>query len=310
MTHTRTNQWMVAEPRQTTFGGDWTEIKLSMLRDYLDAYTTALKAQPFAKLYIDAFAGTGYRETETQESTPNLFEEQAKAEEEGFFDGSARLSLQIENPFSRYVFVEKSRKRMDELQALKTEFPKLSARMDFCRGDANEIIPTLCHETDWQSNRAVLFLDPFGMSVDWRTMEAVASTQAIDVWILFPVGIGVNRLLKQKPVDIPQTWQKKLDRVFGTSEWKNAFFTTSTEPTLFDEERTVTTKVENAIPVITKYYQQRLNTIFPKVVSNPRYLCNSKRSPMFLFTFAVSSPNPKAQGLAMKLAKHILGKER
>ena len=62
---------------------------------------------------------------------------------------------------------------MDELQALKTEFPKLSACMDFCRGDANEIIPMLCRETDWQSNRAVLFLDPFGMSVDWRTMEAV-----------------------------------------------------------------------------------------------------------------------------------------
>ncbi|MBU4201002.1 MAG: hypothetical protein KKG09_03200 [Verrucomicrobia bacterium] len=69
----------ITEPRQA-FGGDWTEIKLGMLGDYLNAYTTALKAQPFAKLYIDAFAGTGYRETETRESTPNLFEEQVEAE--------------------------------------------------------------------------------------------------------------------------------------------------------------------------------------------------------------------------------------
>jgi len=31
------------------------------------------------------------------------------------------------------------------------------------------------------------------MQVDWTTLEAVASTQAIDIWILFPLGIGVNR---------------------------------------------------------------------------------------------------------------------
>lgn len=55
--------WIVAEPRQS-FGGDWTEVKLGMLKDYLAAYTMALKKKPFSKMYIDAFAGTGYREIE------------------------------------------------------------------------------------------------------------------------------------------------------------------------------------------------------------------------------------------------------
>ena len=48
------------------FGGDWTQAKLDVLKDYLAAYTKALKdkptaALPFRKAYIDAFAGTGTR---------------------------------------------------------------------------------------------------------------------------------------------------------------------------------------------------------------------------------------------------------
>ncbi|MDE0205517.1 MAG: three-Cys-motif partner protein TcmP [Candidatus Tectomicrobia bacterium] len=39
------------------FGGPWTQEKLDILRRYLDAYTTALKNQPFTLTYIDAFAG-------------------------------------------------------------------------------------------------------------------------------------------------------------------------------------------------------------------------------------------------------------
>ncbi|OGX11489.1 MAG: hypothetical protein A2351_04410 [Omnitrophica bacterium RIFOXYB12_FULL_50_7] len=292
------------------FGGNWTEVKLAMLKDYLAAYTTALKNQPFSKMYIDAFAGAGYREIETQADSLGLFAAQAEAEGEGFFDGSAMLALQIPTLFDRYVFIEKKKKYMEELRrAVSANCPSLSGRMDFQPGDANEILPDLCRKTDWKKTRAVLFLDPFGMSVDWHTMEAIARTQAIDVWILFPAGIGVNRLLKQNPDHIPARWQEKLDRIFGNGEWKKAFFKTSSEQTLFGEE-IVTKKVRGSISAIADYYRERLETIFPRVASNPRYLFNTKRSPMFIFTFAVGNPSPKAQGLAMKIARHILGKVR
>ena len=300
--------WIVAEPRQS-FGGDWTEVKLGMLKDYLAAYTTALKGRPFSRMYIDAFAGTGYREIETQEDISGLFEEQVNAEESGLLDGSVKLALQMEVPFDRYVFIEKSRKRMADLSAVAGAYALLSGRIDFRPGDANVELPALCLETDWTRTRAVLFLDPFGMSVDWSTMEAAASTKAIDVWILFPVGMSVNRLLKKKPDEIPQPWQDRLDRIFGTAEWRAAFFKTTSRSTLFGEE-TVTTKVGDAIQTIVDYYQKRLRTVFPRVVSNPRYLCNSKQSPMFIFTFAVSNPNPKAQRLALRIAEYILGKNR
>ena len=67
------------------------------------------------------------------------------------------------------------------------------------RSDANEYL----NEPLWQGldrgpRRAVLFLDPYGMEVEWDTMVAIAKTQAIDLWILFPLGIAVNRLLKTR----------------------------------------------------------------------------------------------------------------
>jgi hypothetical protein len=48
------------------FGGSWTDEKLERLARYLTAYTTALKNQRFQKIYIDAFAGTGFRQPDEQ----------------------------------------------------------------------------------------------------------------------------------------------------------------------------------------------------------------------------------------------------
>jgi len=52
----------MAEPQ---FGGPWTEEKLSRLRKYLRAYMTIFSTHPQAKLlktiYVDAFAGAGFR---------------------------------------------------------------------------------------------------------------------------------------------------------------------------------------------------------------------------------------------------------
>ena len=44
------------------FGGEWTTEKLNILQKYLQAYVTVMKKQRFTLYYIDAFAGTGYRD--------------------------------------------------------------------------------------------------------------------------------------------------------------------------------------------------------------------------------------------------------
>ena len=171
--------------RNHRFGGAWTTSKLGILGGYLAAYTQALKNQPFKTAYIDAFAGTGYRAKARKVGTDHpLF----PLEEEGtrqLLDGSARVALKTAPRFGRYIFIEKNRRRVAELQRLKVEFPDLADDIDVRHEEANQSIRRLCRK-DWHMHRAVLFLDPYGMQVEWATIEAIGRTQAIDLWILFP----------------------------------------------------------------------------------------------------------------------------
>ncbi len=93
------------------FGGDWTEQKLQVLGKYLAAYVKALKNQPFQTVYMDAFAGTGYR-TEREGDEPEaglLFPDLAKEAPRKLLEGSAVRALRVEPPFGEYLFIEKSR---------------------------------------------------------------------------------------------------------------------------------------------------------------------------------------------------------
>lgn len=84
-------------------GGPWTVEKLSILSDYLNFYTAALKNQPFQLIYIDAFAGTG------KINIGNEYEYEV-------IDGSARLALQARGQFAEYIFIEKKRSFAKELE--------------------------------------------------------------------------------------------------------------------------------------------------------------------------------------------------
>jgi three-Cys-motif partner protein len=180
------------------FGGDWTEDKLSRIKEYHEAYNKALKNQPFNREYVDAFAGTGYREV-TCEATDEamLFPELAAPDVRQFLDGSARIALNVEPGYHRFTFIEKKPDKVIELRKLKAEFANKDIRIE--EGDANTLVQSLCRES-WNYRRAVLFLDPFGMQVSWQTLEAVAATKSIDAWILFPLCVGITRLLSKKEV--------------------------------------------------------------------------------------------------------------
>lgn len=289
------------------FGGDWTTDKLAVLAGYLRAYTTALKKQPFRKAYIDAFAGTGYRDARPQGAADGaaqgpLFPDLAAAEPQGLLDGSARLALGTDPPFDAYIFIEQREERCEHLRGLGADYPSLADRIRVRQGDANDEIRDLCGK-DWSDRRAVLFLDPYGMQVEWSTLEAIASTQSIDLWLLFPLGIGVNRLLTRSG-DIPEPWRRRLDILLGTDDWYEELYRVERTPSLFQgaEEQVVKASVE----VIGRYFVDRLKSIFPGVAEQPRVLRNSSNCPLYLLCFAVG--NPRGVPVALRIADHLLKK--
>jgi three-Cys-motif partner protein len=291
------------------FGGDWTTAKLDVLAKYLARYTTALKDKPtkehpFRKAYIDAFAGTGYRNARRGDdggASPQalLLPDLAEKEPQELLDGSARLALKVEPRFDRYVFIERSTERCAQLEALKADFPHLASDIEIRQGDANTEIVELCNK-DWRSHRAVLFLDPYGMQVEWTTIAAIAATKAIDLWLLFPLGIGVNRLLT-KSGEIPESWRKRLNLLLGTEDWFDEFYRVERTQTLFGEDDQV---VKATTETIGRYFNERLKSVFPAVAEEPRVLRNSANCPLYILCFAVG--NEKGAPIALRIANHLL----
>ncbi len=120
--------------------------------------------------------------------------------------------------------MSKDKNRNSELNKLKIDFPELADRIFLKHQEANEFLQSMCQK-DWlkTGRRAVMFLNPYGMQVKWETIEAIAETQAIDLWLLFPLGVAVNRLLRNDGQISPKVAQR-LDEMFGTSEWQSFFF--------------------------------------------------------------------------------------
>jgi three-Cys-motif partner protein len=282
----------------------WTQDKLARVRKYLEAYGKIMRKRAYKFAYIDGFAGTGYHEPQQKnDEGANLFPEAEDAEVEAFLDGSARIALQVEPRFGKYISIEKSRKKAAELEKLRDEFPDRRDDIAIERKEANDYLQDLCLNRSWRKHRAVLFLDPFGMQASWQTIEAIARTRAIDTWILFPVS-AVNRLLR-RDAEIPEAWRRRLDTMFGEPGWFDVFFPQDRSG-LFVEECVVRWKNAD-IASIGKYFNGRLASVFADVAEHPYTLRNTRGAPLFLLCFAAS--NPYAAKTAIRIAQDILRRD-
>ena len=277
---------------QAGWGGDWTRTKLAILRAYLDAYTTALKDQPFKLRYIDAFAGTGTIELGEQD-----------IEGRRFLDGSARIALEIRNrPFDELIFVEKEVERARALQRLEH---LASQDVVIRHGDANEEVRRICESADWRAARAIAFIDPFATQTDWATVAAIADTRAIDTWILFPIQ-AIRRMLPRDalPESISPDWASHLTRVFGDESWRQ-LYTPSAQMPLFENDRDDSgLQTDRGVNGIVRLYREKLETIYPHVAPQSRRLFNSQGSPLFEFMFAAG--NPRGGSIAVRIATHLI----
>jgi three-Cys-motif partner protein len=275
------------------FGGVWTRIKLEALEKYLVAFNTALSKQNFTRLYIDAFAGTGRCEIKVDGEKTSI-------------DGSARRALATNPSFHKFCFIELRPKKLAALNALSTEYP--GKTIEVIQSDANAALKALCGQYQWQRERAVLFLDPFGMHVEWSTLEAIAKTGAIDVWYLFPYA-GLYRQAAKNADAMDTDKEASLTRVLGTDEWRKAFYVQKRQTDLFGGDDGDERNADHR--QMLNFVSSRLKGLF-SAVTDPKVLYqggdsrNPSGAPLFALYFAASNPKPAAYGLATKIAKDIL----
>src|SRR3546814_315928 len=102
------------------------------------------------------------------------------------------------------------------LESLTAQFP--SRQIEVLQGDANDRLVDFCDRIlRGRLDRAVIFLDPFGLSVRWDTIERIAATKKVDLWYLVPVD-GMSRQIKEDGSFLPGA--AKIDELWGSSAWR------------------------------------------------------------------------------------------
>jgi three-Cys-motif partner protein len=289
------------------FGGEWTLIKVDTVAAYLAAFNKVMKNLGFRRIYIDAFAGSGDFKFKVQEAIPLLDMKEVIET----YPGSAHRALMTDPPFDELLLIEQGKRNAEALKRLQAKYPEKNTTV--LRGDANVHVQHICRTTNWRGSRptrGVIFLDPFGNSVDWSTIQELGTTK-LDVWYLFPLS-GVYR---NAPNDFAQLTKEKRDaitRVLGTTEWETRFYEPPPKAMLplfnhIDERKGPNTNNRRTLNVdgIEQFIAERLRSVFPLVLE-PRRLYGPTNAPLFSLFFAMANRSVGAQRVASAIAQHLL----
>jgi three-Cys-motif partner protein len=257
--------------------------------EYLEARRLVMKGQAWCREdhYVDAFAGSG---------SPVLHD----AEERRYIDGSPRVALGLDNPFTSYTFIEMESWRVDRLNLLRSEFP--DRRIEVIQGDCNRVIvervtPKIRRE---YFKRGFVFLDPFGVNLAWDTIQAIAETQALEIFLNFPT-MGLNRAALHNGLDsLDADKIEKMNRVWGSEGWRDLMYTR--RPGLFGDHE-VKAGPTGAERLARLFIEHRLSTVFPHV-TDPIPMYNSRGNPIYCLIFAGHDE------IGARIATHILGRQK
>lgn len=285
------------------FGGPWTEIKLAVLNAYSEFFTTALSGQKFELWYIDAFAGTGRRTTRRE--VGGLFDGPLETVEESL-EGSARKAIAVQPPFDHLILIDERAGHFRALETLAGEFTNRDIRP--LRGDANDTLPKLFEQPPWSGRqgwrqRAIVFLDPYGINVRWRTLASLAATERADIWYL----VNLKGVVQQLALDrrgLDESKQAALTEFFGSPNWEERFYERTGQTGLFDNliddaGKRIVTRTDVAL-----YYREQLESIF-RYVSAPMGLTVGKIPDYFQLYCLSNNPSDKARNLIARGANGV-----
>lgn len=272
--------------------GRWSEEKLDLLAKYLRAYSVIMSEQKKKWLrsyyYIDAFAGS--------------VRPRAKEDEQRYINGSPLRALQTEPRFDAYWFVDVSPQRVERVQRLREEFP--DRVIDVRQGNCNDV---LCNEIAPQipyssRRRAFVFLDPYGLQVDWATVQELANTETCDIFINFSV-MGVTRLLPRDQNPRAETIER-LSKVMGSTDWITQIYQepeVAQLPLFGNLEEPVISRDAIQAEWLARLYAEQLGDLFPHV-SKPVLMRNSTNS--VLYALFLASHNQTAVKITNEIFKN------
>jgi three-Cys-motif partner protein len=220
--------------------------------------------------------------------------------------GSALKVFELRNQgrtFDRFVFGDRSPTKLQELRkAVSERFPDRASvpEIEFHAELADTLISKECTRMG-SADRAVMFLDPFGMQVSWSSIQQIAASGKIDLWYLAPTGIAINRLMKLRG-NIPEPWRRRLDEALGGSGWLEALYDKGPQDLLGHRQVQRESGYE---PLITYFEAQWTKLFGGGALPHGLRLRRGNQLP-YLLCFACSNPSGAARKPALAIAKHLI----
>ncbi len=245
--------------------GYWTEIKLSIIREYSKAYAQILSKQASIKdfAYIDGFAGAGAHISK-------------RTGEE--IEGSPAIALSVQPPFSHYHFIDLDGRRVQRLRQLAVGRKDVSVY----EGDCNQILldevfPLYRYE---HYRRALCLLDPYGLNPNWEVVKEASKTGGIEIFLNFMIMDANMNVLWRNPEKVSPDQIERMNAFWGDDSWRAASYVR--QPGLFDE---IEEKASNE--AIAAAYRKRLKEVAGfKFVPEPIPMKNSKGAVVYYLFFA------------------------
>lgn len=247
--------------------GYWSEIKLDIVRKYATAYSTILSSKGFIKghAYVDAFAGAGVH---LSKASGDLVR------------GSPLNALLVQPPFSEYHLIDLDGHRAQQLKQLAGD----RTDVHVYEGDGNKILlDTVFPRCRFdQFRRALCLLDPYGLNVDWKVIEAAGKMKSVEIFFNFMIMDANMNVLHRDPDKATPAQQARMDAAWGDAapSWRDVAYAKSEG--LFGD---MPEKSGNR--VIAEALRSRLQTVAGfKFVPEPMPMRNSKGAVVYYLYFA------------------------
>lgn len=284
------------------FGGIHTEIKLDTLSQYLSSYTNVMKNQKFTTHYVDGFAGSGssyFRKKNHEGQSDFDFD---LSDNEVFITGSPVRAMNVTPPFDHYYFIEKNGNNVKSLEELKSSLTQKNVKV--IQDDANVVLQKFANWLNTKPfDRAVVFLDPFGLSVKWETIKLLGDTNKVDLWYLVPVH-GMSRQIRRDGKFLPSAG--KIDELWGSTDWRTKAVETQTNQCDLFGETQITTSKKAEAQMLSTMFQKRLGDAFKGGVAENYLKLGHRSHHIFSLMFACANPSPPAAGAALRIANSVL----
>lgn len=293
------------------FGDAHTLRKLQTVERYLQAYTTALKFQPFDLLYVDACAGSGSSMPKAALSADIKTGQQpldgfssTVLDTDNIIVGSAMRALTVKPPFHKYLFNDLKRANVQALnRAIDSQFSHLKDRIAVTQLDANQMLREICRSHDWSKTRAVVFIDPFGLQIDYETLKMLGRTKAVDLWYLVPVFAMYRQVSGDGQIN--PDGGPRVDAALGTTAWRHVVAIEESGRDLFDQPHLRSKRAVN-VAWFEKVAKDRIGEAFGGRVLDETLPLGRNGIQEFSLMFAWANPSKKADELAGKLARAVL----